>query len=104
MPLELTKTMKKQILRIEDKEGYLFDWWKAYEIEADLEKITEEDTEGPPIQYCEFEKALKELKNRNTPRVNGIPAKFLVLDDKGKMELFEICNEIVSTVNGHKSL
>jgi len=56
-----------------------------------LEKITEEDTEGPPMLYCEFQKALKELKNKKNARSWWHTSQNIKgMGDKGKMELSDM--------------
>lgn len=82
---------------------YTEDLYNDYE---DNENILENESEvevdniGPTILKCEFMKALKELKNRKAPGIDGIKAELLKnLGEKGTNHLFKLISEMYETGN-----
>ncbi|XP_023225444.1 uncharacterized protein LOC111626342 [Centruroides sculpturatus] len=114
---ELTNDRTHQILSIEDKDGKalltptdIMGHWKEYigdlygentkPKELKLEKSSQiaNDERGPIIMKDEVGLAIKELKNKKSEGVDGIPAEFLKgLGKEGIEKITDLCNLIYKT-------
>ena len=78
---------------------------EQYDVEKNLEEVdVQDDYEGPPVLYSEFEHALEELKNKKATGPDGIPAElFKALGYDGKKNYSKFVMKYICVMSGRKT-